>query len=232
MYERLRGAFGHAGWWPGDSPFEVCVGAILVQNTAWANVERTLERFGGIDVLINNAGVGLYQPAWRASLAAARAMFELNLFAPLDLIQLIVPVMRPRGGGVIVNVSSIAGKVTLPWLTLYSASKQALWSLGDGLRIELKPLGIHVMTVFPGYVKTGFGGHALEGGPPPRLARYQRFAISPEQCAAAIVRGLERGAHAVVAPAVSWGLVAASRLFPRLTARQLARIHRDLELAG
>jgi NAD(P)-dependent dehydrogenase (short-subunit alcohol dehydrogenase family) len=97
-------------------------------------LDRTLERFGGVDILINNAGIGMYAPAWKAPLEEAHALFELTFFAPLAMIQLAVPHMRERGGGMIVNIGSIAGKVPLPWFTLYSATKSALGSLTDGLR--------------------------------------------------------------------------------------------------
>src|SRR5450432_1915805 len=73
-------------------------------------VGRTLERFGAIDILINNAGIGLYSPAWNAPMDEARAMFELNLFAPLEMIQLVTPHMRQRRSGMVVNIGSIAGK--------------------------------------------------------------------------------------------------------------------------
>jgi len=83
-------------------------------------VARTLECFGAIDILVNNAGMGLYSPAWNASLPDARKLFELNLFAPLALTALVVPHMQERRRGTVVNISSIAGKVTLPWFTQYS----------------------------------------------------------------------------------------------------------------
>ena len=83
-------------------------------------------------------------------------MWELNFFAPLDLIQRVAPAMKRQRSGFIVNVGSIAGKVTLPWFTLYSASKYAIGSLTDGLRMELRQFGIHTMTVCPGYVNTRF----------------------------------------------------------------------------
>ncbi len=113
-------------------------------------VERTVEQFGGIDILINNAGIGLYAPAWKAPLDEAHAMFELNFFAPLAMIQLVVPHLRARGGGMVVNIGSIAGKVTLPWFTLYSATKFALGSLTEGLRMELADEGSRTKSLCPG----------------------------------------------------------------------------------
>jgi short-subunit dehydrogenase len=190
-------------------------------------VERTIERFGGIDILINNAGIGLYAPAWKAPLDKAHAMFELNFFAPLATIQLVTPHMRERGGGMIVNVGSIAGKVPLPWFTLYSATKFALGALTEGLRMELAGYGIRTMVVCPGYVKTGFQSHALVGQPPDRLLKGKAFAITAEQCAAAVARGVERDARTVVTPAIGWALIAAQRLFPSLVEAQMKKIYQS-----
>jgi short-subunit dehydrogenase len=188
-------------------------------------VARSVERFGRIDVLINNAGVGLYAPAWKAPMEQTRELFELNFMAPLELTQLVVPHMREQRSGAIVNISSIAGKVTLPWFTLYSASKYAIGSLTEGLRVELRSFGIHTMTVCPGYVKTRFQENVL-AGPPPRLSGLrQRWAITPEQCAEAIARGLERSARTVVTPKTGWVFVALARLFPAAVDRRLERIY-------
>ena len=190
-------------------------------------VERTLERFGRIDILINNAGAGLYLPAWDTPPDEARRLFELNFFAPLAMARLVGPHMRAQGGGTIVNVSSVAAKATLPWLTLYSASKAALCALTDGLRVELAPYGIHAMAACPGYVRTGFQEHALAGKPPESVRKSRRFTITAEECARAIARGIEREARTVMAPRSAWLLVAAARLFPRqLDARFAAMLHR------
>lgn len=206
----------------------ITAGDVTLPETRQAAVEHTLERFGAIDILVNNAGMGLYAPAWDTPLDDARRLFELNFFAPLAMVQLVAPHMRKRGGGVIVNVSSVAGRVTLPWFTLYSASKYALCSLTDGLRMELKKDGIQTMTVCPGYVRTDFQQHALGGGPPPKVARRKQFAITPEQCAESIARGVERGARTVMAPWTGWLLVLAERLFPSLVDTQLAAILHDV----
>ena len=188
-------------------------------------VERTMERFGAIDILVNNAGAGLYAPAWKAPLDEAHSLFELNFFAPLAMVQLVAPHMREQRSGMIVNIGSIAGKVTLPWFTLYSATKYALGSLTEGLRMELAGDGIHAMVVCPGYVTTDFQAHALVGRPPDRL---WRVAITAEQCARAVARGVERDARTVVTPAIGWAFIAMQRLFPALLEMQLSRIYRGL----
>jgi|SRR5579872_5306032 len=194
-------------------------------------VAKTLARFGTIDILINNAGMGFYSAAWNAPMEQARKLFELNFFAPLALAQLVIPHMRERKRGTIVNISSIAGKVTLPWFTLYSVSKFALGSLTDGLRAELKSAGVHAMTVCPGYVKTEFQAHALGTRPPDAILKGRRFAISAEECAQAVVRGVERDARTVVVPRIGWILVALARLLPGVVESRLSAINESREPA-
>jgi short-subunit dehydrogenase len=211
-----------------DADAVVTAGDITNASVRNRVVERTVERFGRIDILINNAGIGLYAPAWKAPLDEAHAMFELNFFAPLAMIQLVTPHMRERRSGMIVNIGSIAGKVTLPWFTLYSATKFALGALTDGLRMELAGDGIRTMVVCPGYVKTDFQAHALVGQAPDRLLKGRKFAITPEQCAEAVARGVERDARTVVTPRSGWALIALQRLFPTLVERQMTKIYRGL----
>ena len=175
---------------------------------------RALACYGRLDVLVNNAGVGLYVPLWRADPEHVRHMMEVNFFAPVELTRALLPQMRRQGGGVIVNVSSIAGKVPLPWLTLYSASKAALNYLSDGLRMELRGSGIRVVSVCPSYVSTAFPQHALGGEIPGAVANRKRFTITAEQCAQAIVDGVEKEKRTVVTPRTGWLLIAISRLLP------------------
>jgi len=203
----------------------IVAGDITNETTRQTIVDRTLQQFGRIDILINNAGVGLYAPAHSAPIEEARRMWELNFFAPLDLTQRVVPHMKQQRGGIIVNVGSIAGKMTLPWFTLYSASKYAIGSLTDGLRMELRAFGIHTMTVCPGYVNTGFQQNVLHGDPPALAGRTRQWAISADQCASDIVRGIENGKRTVVTPASGWLLIALERLFPTLVDRQLERVN-------
>ncbi len=187
-------------------------------------VERSLACFGRVDVLLNNAGVGLYVPSWQADAARTREMMEINFFAPLALIRGLAPHMRRQGLGTIVNVSSIAGKIPLPWLTLYSASKAALNYVSDCLRMELRGTGIKVVSVCPGYVSTGFPQHVLGGEIPPAVANRKSFTITREQCAEAIVRGVEKGKRTVVIPRSGWLLIGLARLLPWPVHAVLARM--------
>jgi short-subunit dehydrogenase len=186
--------------------------------------ERTLERFGRVDILVNAAGRGLYRPSWQTPLADARALMDLNFCAALAMTQLVVPGMRERREGVIVNVGSVASRVNLPWLPLYSASKSALDSLTRSLRLELKRDGVHAMLACPVYVRTAFQQHA-EGAPPAKIRSGMRFAVSAAECAAAIRRGVEREARTVMSPRSGWLLVAAMRLLPGLVESRLAEIN-------
>ena len=188
-------------------------------------IERTLQRYGRIDILVNNAGSGLYGPTETTELAAAMHLFELNLFAAVALMQLVLPIMRAQGEGHIVNVSSIAAEVPLPWMTLYSASKAALSAVSSGLRRELRGSPIRVTDVLPGYVMTSFQGSAV-GRPPVGVLGSRRHAISPEQCAEAIVRGVERGARTVITPRSGWLAVWAERLAPWMVDSPLSKMNR------
>ncbi len=201
----------------------VTTGDITIQADRARIVDATLDRFGRIDILINNAGRGAYESPLLMDDRRSRALFELNFFAPLAMAQLVAPHMRRRGTGAIVNVGSIAGQVALPWMTIYSATKFALGAITDALRIELGPDGIHLMTVCPGYVKTPFHEHAI-GTPPPRVAGAKPFAISAQKCAEAIARGLERDARTVVTPGIGWFPVWLQRFLPAVVDSRLSSL--------
>ena len=154
-----------------------------------------------------------------------RALMELNFFAPLGLIQLVAPGMRQRRSGMIVNVGSIAGKVPLPWMTLYTVSKYALGALTECQRMELKGAGIHTMIVCPGYVQTNFQKNVRYGVSPERVRNARRFAITAETCARAIRHGVERDARTVVTPRAGWLFVIAMRLLPSLVEAKMAEMN-------
>lgn len=111
---------------------------------------------GRIDVLINNAGMGISGAVEDTSESAARKIFDVNFFGALNAIQAALPYMRACGGGTIVNVSSAAAPLSIPFQAFYSATKAALSSLTEALRIEVKPFGIRATSILPGDVKTDF----------------------------------------------------------------------------
>lgn len=124
-------------------------------------VERITAERGGVDVLVNNAGFGLFGPVEDISLDQARYQFEVNLFGLARLTQLVLPYMRGRRAGRIVNVSSIAGKMYSPLGAWYHATKHALEGWSDCLRWEVKPFGVDVVIIEPGLIRTEFGGIAF-----------------------------------------------------------------------
>lgn len=119
-------------------------------------VEQGIERFGAIDVLVNNAGVGAYGYLEEADEAEIQSHFDTNLFGIINTIQEITPHMRDRGSGVIINVTSLSGLMGLHLNSLYNASKFAVQGLSEGLAYDLSTFGIRVKVVAPGAFDTGF----------------------------------------------------------------------------
>ena len=119
-------------------------------------VSRIIESEGRIDVLINNAGFGLYGPVEEVPLDDARYQFEVNLFGLAHLTQLVLPHMRARRSGRIINVSSVVGKIFVPLGAWYVATKHALEGWSDCLRLEAAPFNIQVVLVEPGAIRTEF----------------------------------------------------------------------------
>jgi NAD(P)-dependent dehydrogenase (short-subunit alcohol dehydrogenase family) len=128
-----------------------------------AVVDRIAAEQGSIDVLVNNAGFGMYGAMEDTEIADARYQFEVNLFGAARLTQLVLPYMREQRAGKIVNVSSMGGKIYTPLGSWYHASKHALEGWSDSLRIELAPFGIDVIIIEPGVIDTEFG--AVLAGP-------------------------------------------------------------------
>ena len=125
-----------------------------------AAVEAALSRAGRLDALVNNAGYGQYGAAEEVNLEEWRAQFEVNLFGAIAAIQAVLPAMRRQRSGTIVNVSSVSGRVAIPFAAPYSASKHALEALSDALRVELAAFGIRVVLVEPGPIETRFTDRA------------------------------------------------------------------------
>ncbi len=129
-----------------------------------ASVERALAAAGRIDALVNNAGWSARGPIEKVPLEDVRRMFETNFFGAARLIQAVVPAMRERGSGVIVNVSSVAGRVAAPLGGFYAATKFALEAMSEALHLEVGHFGVRVSIVEPGFFETAFHGNSASHG--------------------------------------------------------------------
>jgi short-subunit dehydrogenase len=136
------------------------INSIAADITDKASVDDAIKHIaaaeGRIDVLVNNAGMGISGSVENTPPEDAHRIFEVNFFGALNAIQSVIPVMRKQGGGTIINVSSAGAPLALPFQAFYSASKSALSALSEALRCELKPFGIKVSSILPGDVKTEF----------------------------------------------------------------------------
>jgi len=132
------------------------------ENSMQKAVKQIFNEVGHIDILINNAGFGSYGAIEDMSIADAKYQFEVNLFGVARLIQLVLPKMRENKSGKIVNVSSIGGKLVMPYGGWYFSSKHALEALSDSIRMEVKQFGIDVIVIEPGGIKSEWNGIAMD----------------------------------------------------------------------
>ena len=153
-------------------------------------VGLTLHHFKRIDVWINNAGHGILDSIANVDMAAVRETFDTNFFGALEAMQAVIPVMKQQSAGTIINISSVAGHIPLPFHAVYSATKFAMNAIGKGARIELKTSGINVMTVCPGYVRTAFGANAFKGTEQKQVRPASVRGISAERVANAVIEAL------------------------------------------
>ncbi|GAA1265019.1 short-chain dehydrogenase/reductase [Planotetraspora silvatica] len=129
---------------------------IVDEAQSHAAVARAVQTFGRIDVLVNNAGRGLLSAVEEASDAAARAVFDTNVFGTLNVQRAVLPVLRRQKSGHVINISSVGGFAGSPGWGIYSATKFAMEGFSEAMSAELEPLGIKVTIVEPGYFRTDF----------------------------------------------------------------------------
>lgn len=207
--------------------------ALTCDVTARAQVEHMVQQvrdhFGAIDILINNAGTDIVGPVENMAMQDYDDLMQLHFWAPLYTTYAVLPEMRARRSGRIVNISSVGGKVVSPHMVAYCASKFALTGLSEGLRVELARTGISVTTVCPGLIYTGVNDHALFKGQ--RRKEYTWFSISeslpllstsPEKVARVAIAGLRRGAAEVVVPLPVLLMARFYGLFPGLMTNLLS----------
>jgi len=189
-------------------------------------VAAASERLGGLDVLINNAGIGSFGHFADSSEAILRQIMEVNFFAPAELIRLFLPVLAQGRQPAIVNVSSMCGRRGLPAWTEYSASKFALCGLSEALRGEFVRFGVDVLLVLPGLTNTGLSQNLLrnEG----RMKIDFSRGMSPTTVADGILCALRSGRSETVLGAEARWMLRFNRFLPRLLDRLIARRVRRL----
>lgn len=183
-------------------------------------VEACIERFGGLDVLINNAGSGAIGPFLASNEDRLRRVMEVNFFAPVELIRLAIPVLRQGNKPLIVNVSSVLGHRAVPQKSEYCASKFALHGFSDALRAELASEKIDVLLVSPSTTQTEFF-EKVAGDTQKPHGRYG--AKSPAYVARATIRGIKAGRHEIILSTGGRLLVWLDRLCPPLADWLVAR---------
>jgi short-subunit dehydrogenase len=177
------------------------------RDRLWAQAEALP---GGLDLLVNNAGLGYYSDLADQDPAAIRQTIEVNLMALIDLTQKAVRYMRARGGGEIVEVSSILGFVGLPYSAVYVASKHAVNGLVKSVRYELHGTGVRVWAACPGRTESEFAAQALGGAPRGPLPR----GASTRAVVRAIVRGLGRRRAFLPTDPVAWAVLTLAHWLP------------------
>lgn len=174
----------------------------------------TLHHFQRVDAWVNNAGHGLLDSVAQMDLAACHDMFETNFFGAVSAMQAVIPIMRQGGGGTIINISSVAGHIPVPFHAAYSATKFALNAIGKAASVELKKDGIHILTVCPGYVRTAFGENAVQGRELKRVRPGSVRGISAERVARATLAGYRKQKREVIVPWTMHLPVKLYQLFP------------------
>jgi NADP-dependent 3-hydroxy acid dehydrogenase YdfG len=138
-------------------------------------VKQGIEQFGKIDVLLNNAGYGAYGPLEAFSKEKIRRQFGVNVLGLLDVTQAVLPHFRQNKSGIVINISSIGGKMTFPLGTLYHGTKFAVEGMSEALSYELEAIGCKMKIVEPGMIKTDFGGRSFDFANDESLVEYQEF---------------------------------------------------------
>lgn len=205
----------------GDSRLVLLAGDVTAPPVRAEAIALMQSRFGGIDVLVNNAGIGAMGLFEQADAARLRRIMEVNFFAAVEMIRAALPLLKESPHGMIVNVGSILGHRGVPHNSEYSASKFALHGFSESLRAELSRYGIDVLVVAPGTTETEFFDQVIERTSAPRWPEHKP--VSADYVAKQTIAAIQRG-RAEIVP-YFWGklLVLLNRVSPRLVDRIMRR---------
>lgn len=184
-------------------------------------VKETARRFGGIDVLVNNAGTGVYGNVELTTLEDFRAVMEVNFFGAVQCMMEALPFLKQAEKGLVINIASVAAKHGVPYLGAYGASKAALAVVSQSFRTELKESGVSLMVVYPSYTQTDFFKNEKKVG---GARRFHGPYASPLNVARAIVRAAEFGKKNLVLSLEGKALTISQSVFPRLVEKVMDRI--------
>ena len=189
-------------------------------------IALTLHHFRRIDVWVNNAGHGMQDSVAAMDMAMCRATFDTNLFGSIEAMQAVIPIMKQQGNGAIINVSSVAGHIPIPFMAVYCATKFSLSAIGKAARVELKDSGIQVLTVSPGYVRTNFSENIMRGRQIKQVRPARVRGITAERVARAVLRGYDKRKREVIVPWTMIPVVKLYQLFPGLVEAAMGRMAR------
>jgi short-subunit dehydrogenase len=181
----------------------------------------TVHNFGRCDIWVNNAGHGLVDTIEKLDQQQCRELFETNFWGSLAGMQSAIAYMRGQGSGTVINISSVAGYITMPGSSAYGATKSALTAIGKAADLELRGSGVHVMTVCPGFIATNFIANSVQGNEPRRFGGRRRGA-SAEEVAKATLEGYLKHKQVVIVPWYYHILIKVHQLFPSLLDNYMA----------
>lgn len=193
-------------------------------------IERLLatsvRAFGRVDIWVNNAGYGLLDSVATMDVNAVRNLFDTNLFGALNGMQVAARQMAHQGGGSIINVSSVAGHIPLPFNSAYAASKFSLNAFSKAARVELRKYNVNVLTVCPGFIKTSFGDNVVKGTDYRQVDARIKGGITAERLAQAILIAHLKGKREIVVPWKDKLIIKGYQLFPRLIEFGMSKLMR------
>jgi short-subunit dehydrogenase len=200
---------------------ETVIGDVTDRAVRREAIELAREKFGGLDIVINNAGVSAHGRFADADPDRMRPIMETNFFAPVELTREALPLLKQGREPIVVNIGSVLGQRGCPHKSEYCASKFALRGFSEALRAEFAPLGIDVLVVSAGPTDTEFFKHLLEEHG--ELPWGEGKPVSPERVARATIRAMTAGRHEIIPSWRGWLLAIANRFFPRIVDRAMAR---------
>lgn len=197
------------------------VGNVTDASVREAALQAAQQAWGGLDLLVNNAGTSAYGRFIDVSPERLEQIMAVNLFAPAEFIREAAPLLKASPQGTVVNIGSILGQRGLPFASEYCASKFALHGLSESIRPELKKAGIHLLLVAPGTTQTDFKQNVLETHTDPPWKR--SGGVSPDYVAQRTLRALKRGATWIVPNQAGGWLLFVNRLCPSIVDRVMDR---------